>query len=192
MADAKTDQDWLNDVIDNLGKEPSGANGFTPGAHTVTIGLAEAEKDSKDREIIRVTVIGDNDEEGEATLWFHTDKGAIMSVKKVLGMLVHNVPEDKKPTISEFGKRIFAGKTPTESKEDVLKILNEKLIGKEAYIYAEPQEKYDTTKYVDLWHYDQGKRMPKAVAADNTSTVDNVEGEDVTLSELDNAENLFE
>ena len=177
------DKDWLDDVVDNLGKEPSGANGFAPGAHTVKIGLAEGTtKDTqkvKNAEIITVTVIGDNDEEGEATLWFHTDKGSIMSVKKVLGMLVHNVPEDKKATISDFGKRIFAGKSPTESKEGVLKILNEKLIGKEAYIYAEPQEKYDTTKYVDLWHYDQGKRAPKGAPVDEDNVIDNLDGEEV-------------
>jgi hypothetical protein len=183
--------DWLDDVVDNLGKEPSGANGFTPGAHTIHIGLAESTtKDTqkvKDAEIIKVIVLGDNDEEGEATLWFHTDKGSIMSVKKVLGMLVHNVPKDKKPPISDFGRRVFAGKSPTESKEGVLKILNEKLIGKEAFIYAEPQEKYATTKYVDLWHYDQGKRAPKGAPVDHDETIDNVDGE-----EVEDAGNLFD
>lgn len=172
--------DWLTDAIVNAGKEPTGGNGFTPGAHTVKIGLAEAQTDSKDRSIIRVTVIGDNDEEGEATLWLHTDGGAKMAVTKVLGILVHNVSEDKKPTISEFGKRVFANvKEPADVKDGLLKILNEKLIGKEAFIYAEPQEKYDTTKYVDLWHYDQSKRAPKGAPVDHDETIDNVDDEEV-------------
>ena len=167
---------FLDEVLDNVGNTPSGASGFTPGAHTVKIGLAEGGKDSKGREVIKVIVIGENEEEGEATLWLHTEGGAKMAVTKVLGILVHNVAEDKKATISDFGKRVFANvKTPEETKAGLLKILNEKLIGKEAYIYAEPQEKYDTTKYVDLWHYSQDKRMPQAVANDNTSTVTNVD-----------------
>lgn len=183
---------FLDNTLENVGK-PMGASGFTPGAHTVKIGLAEGGKDSKDREIIKVTVIGDNDEEGEATLWLHTEGGAKMAVTKVLGILVHNVKEDKKATISDFGKRVFANvKTPADTKEHLLKILNEKLIGKEAFIYAEPQDKYDTTKYVDLWHYSQDKRMPAKVANDNTSTVNNVDdlgGERVDESEV--PEDLF-
>lgn len=181
-------QDWLTEAILNASKEPTGNNGFTPGAHTVKIGLAVAEQDSKDRDIIRITVIGDNDEEGEATLWLHTEGGAKMAVTKVLGILVHNVAEDKKDTISEFGKRVFANvKTPGETKDGLLKILNEKLIGKEAYIYAEPQEKYDTTKYVDLWHYPQDKRMPREIAEDNTTTVTNVDDDTAVI-----ADDLFE
>jgi hypothetical protein len=163
MADKKTDQlpDWLNEGIEGANKQQGGAQGFAPGAHTVHIGLAEATKDSKDRDIIKVIVLGENDEEGEATLWLHTEGGAKMAVTKVLGILVHNTAEEKKATISDFGKRVFAGvKEPAEVKEGLIRILNEKLIGKEAYIYAEPQEKYDTTKYVDLWHYDQSKRTP--------------------------------
>ena len=179
--------DWLTEALEQTGKEPNTSQGFTPGAHTVKIGLAEGMTDSKDRSIIKVTVIGENDEEGEATLWLHSPGGAKMAIIKVLGILVHNAAEDKKATISEFGKRVFANiKTPADTKDGLLKILNEKLIGKEAYIYAEPQEKYDTTKYVDLWHYSQDKRMPQKIANDNTSTVNNVE--DLGGEEVDSAE----
>lgn len=173
---------FLDETLDNVGKTPTNTFGFTPGAHTIKIGLAEGTTDNKDRSIIKVTVLGDNDEEGEATLWLHTEGGAKMAVTKVLGILVHNVPEDKKETISEFGKRVFANvKSPEDTKDGLLKILNEKLIGKEAFIYAEPRGKYPTTKYVDLWHYDQSNRMPKAIERDNTSTVDNIEGEKVEV-----------
>jgi hypothetical protein len=179
---------FLDDVLDDVGKEPSMTRGFTPGAHTVTIGLAEGAKDSKDRDIIRVTVIGENEEEGEATLWLHTEGGAKMAVTKVLGILVHNVAEDKKSTISDFGKRVFANvKAPMDTKDHLLKILNEKLIGKEAFIYAEPQEKYDTTKYVDLWHYDQGNRAPKQ---DEASKVAEITGGVKTDEPV--ADNLFD
>jgi hypothetical protein len=188
MADKKTDTlpDWLQEGIDGSEKQQGGAQGFAPGAHTVHIGMAEATKDSKDRDIIMVIVLGDNDEEGEATLWLHTEGGAKMAVTKVLGILVHNTPEEKKATISDFGKRVFAGvKEPGDVKDRLMRILNEKLIGKEAFIFAEEQEKYDTTKYVDLWHYDQGKRQPTA-AATQTHTVDGIgEVEDVKLGDND-------
>lgn len=170
---------FLDDTLDNVGK-PMGANGFTAGAHTVHIGLAEGAKDSKDRDIIKVIVLGDDDEEGEATLWLHTEGGAKMAVTKVLGILVHNVPEEKKPTISEFGKRVFANvKTPADTKDHLLKILNEKLIGKEAFIFADPKDGYQTSRYVDIWHYDQSSRKPAT-----TTTVNNIEGEVVPASEL--------
>lgn len=175
MADSKTAKlpDWLQEGIDGSEKTEGGATGFTPGAHTVHIGMAEATKDSKDRDIIKVIVLGENDEEGEATLWLHTEGGAKMAVTKVLGILVHNTPEDKKATISDFGKRVFTGvKEPADVKDGLMRILNEKLTGKEAYIFAEAQEKYDTTKYVDLWHYDQSKRSPAATP--QTHTVDGV------------------
>lgn len=189
MADSKL-PNWLQEGIDGSERQDSGAQGFTPGAHTVKIGLAEATKDSKDRDIIKVIVIGENDEEGEATLWLHTEGGAKMAVTKVLGILVHNTPEEKKATISDFGKRVFAGvKEPADVKEGLLRILNEKLIGKEAFIYAEQQEKYDTTKYVDLWHYDQSKRQPSAredAAYDKRSdAAAAVGGEDVELGDDD-------
>lgn len=184
MADSKL-PNWLQEGIEGSERQDSGAQGFTPGAHTVKIGLAEATKDSKDRDIIKVIVLGENDEEGESTLWLHTEGGAKMAVTKVLGILVHNTPEEKKATISDFGKRVFAGvKEPADVKEGLLRILNEKLIGKEAYIFAEAQEKYDTTKYVDLWHYDQSKRQP--AAAPQTHTVDGIgEVEDVDLGDDD-------
>jgi hypothetical protein len=167
---------FLDETLENVGK-PMGAAGFSPGAHTVKIGMAEGGKDSKDRDIIKVTVIGENDEEGEATLWLHTEGGAKMAVTKVLGILVHNVKEDKKATISDFGKRVFANvKTPSDTKEDLLKILNEKLIGKEAYAFAEPRDGYKTTKYVDIWHYDQSNRTPAGASVDHDNTIDNVDG----------------
>lgn len=185
MADSKTTAlpDWLQEGIDGSERTDSGATGFAPGAHTVKIGMAEATKDSKDRDIIKVIVLGESDEEGEATLWLHTEGGAKMAVTKVLGILVHNTAEEKKATISDFGKRVFAGvKEPGDVKEGLMRILNEKLTGKEAYIFAEAQEKYDTTKYVDLWHYDQGKRTP----AETKTTPAPLDGaEDIDLGDND-------
>lgn len=182
------DKNWLDEALDNVGKEVSNTSGFSAGAHTVKIGWVEKTKDSKDRDIIRVTVMGENDEEGEATLWLHTEGGAKMAVTKVLGILVHNVVEDKKPTISDFGKRVFANvKNPIDAQDGLFKILNEKLIGKEAFIFAEPRDGYQTTKYVDLWHYDQSNRKPAETTPEATPVA-----ESEKLDESDLPDNLFD
>jgi len=179
---------FLDKALDNVGKTPTGGTGFTPGAHTAKIALSEATTDTKGRSIIKIFLLGDNNEEAEATLWLHTEGGSAMAVTKVLGILVHNVSEEKKPTISDFGKRTFANiKKPEDVKDGLLKILNEKLVGKEAFIYAEePAGNYTTTKYVDLWHYDQSKRAPKGAELDHDSTIDNVDGEEVAPGDLPN------
>lgn len=147
---------FLDDVLDKVGEEFKGGKGFEAGTHKVIIGEAEAIKDSKDRDIIKVTVFNpdDNDQTAEATLWFHTEGGAKMSVVKVLGLLVHSVGDEKKEAVRDLGKKVFASAdTPAKAKTVVLKLLSDKLIGKEGFLIATPSGNYTTTKYGDLWHY---------------------------------------
>lgn len=168
---------YLDDVLDSIGATFDGGKGFTAGTHKVKILLAEEgvkHLNSKniDADIITVSVQDPEDEEriGEAVLYFHTEGGAKMAVTKVAGLLSHNAPEDKKETIKTLCKEVF---TQASEKKDLkltrsicLKLLAEKLIGKEGYAYAEPTGNYDTTKYVDLWHYEytaKGDNADKAV-----------------------------
>ena len=147
----------FDDVLDNVGKEWQGGKGFEAGTHTVIIGEAEATTDAKDRDIIRVTVFDpeDNDKTAECTLWFHTEKGANMAVAKVLGLLVHNQPEEKKEAVRTLGKRLFGSiDSPAKGRDAALKLLQEKLTGKEGYLVVTINNpKYDTSRYGDLWHY---------------------------------------
>lgn len=146
----------FGDIISNLDKERSAGKGFEFGTHDVKIMLAEAQTDAKDRDIIRVTVCGKEDEDkvAEATLWFHSEGGAKMSVDKVLRLLIHNVDEDKKPKVKELGEQLFSKITDfKKSREVALKLLNEKLIGKEGYLAVNPSGNYSTSKYGDLWYY---------------------------------------
>ena len=148
----------FDDILNNLDKERSGGQGqgFEYGTHTVVIGLAEAKTDAKGRDVIKVTVIDPKDEEktAEATLWFHREGGCKTSVDKVLRLLIHNVPEDKKPMVRALGEKTFASITDfTKARDAALRIINEKLIGKEAYAVSDPQGNYSTSKYVDIWYY---------------------------------------
>lgn len=151
----------FDDVLDNVG-EPfnGGSKGFSYGTHEVLIMMAEAKqkktKANPEAEVIEVTVSDETDDPRSAvcTLYFHTEGGAKMSVAKILGILVHNAGEAKKDAVRELGKKLFASiDDPVKARDIAAKLINDKLIGKKAYLVAEPQGKYKTTSYGDLWHY---------------------------------------
>lgn len=151
---------FLDEVLDKVGQPHNQSKGFTFGTHDVVIGEAEATtKDTqkmKAAPIIRITVFDpqDNERTAECTLYFHTEGGAKMSVVKILGILVHNVPEEKKEAVRNLGKKLFGdAETPEKARDIAIKLISDKLIGKKAFLVAEPQGKYITTAYGDLWHY---------------------------------------
>ena len=138
----------FDDILENVGK-PFGGKGFTYGTHEVVIGEAKAvEKNTKNNpkaEVIEIVVFDEEDNEKTATctLYFHTEGGAKMAVAKVLGILVHNVGEEKKDKVRELGKKLFGGiSKPVESREVALKLIQDK-----------PNGDYKTTSYGDIWHY---------------------------------------
>ncbi len=150
----------FDEVLDNVGKEYQGGKGFEYGTHEVVIGTVEAKqkdtKKAKDCAIIEVIVFDENDNEKQAncTLWFHTDGAAKMSVTKVLGLIVHKVAEEKKDAVRELGKKLFGSvDDPVKARDIANKLMNDKLIGAKGYLVAEPNGKYKTTSYGDLWHY---------------------------------------
>ena len=151
---------FLDEVLENVGEPFKGGKGFEYGTHEVAIVEVKAtEKKTKANDksaVIEVTVTDVNDEEKSATctLYFHTEGGAKMSVAKVLGIMVHNVGEEKKDKVRELGKKLFSSvNDPTKARDVASKLMNDKMIGKKAYLVAEPQGKYKTTSYGDLWHY---------------------------------------
>lgn len=151
----------FDEVLQNVGEPYSGGNkGFAYGTHKVKILLAEPmqkkTKNDPNAEVIVVSVATaeDPDNVAEATLYFHTEGGARMSVTKVLGLLVHKSGEDKKDAVRALGKKLFEQiDDPTKARDIAAKLINEKLIDQEGFAFADPQGKYKTTSYVDLWHY---------------------------------------
>lgn len=171
----------FDDVLDNVGEPFKGGKGFEYGTHEVVIGTATAtEKKTKANDkapVIEIEVFAEDDSERKATctLYFHTEGGAKMAVTKVLGIMVHNVGEEKKDVVRELGKKLFASvDDPTKARDIAAKLINDKMIGKKAFLVAEPQGKYKTTSYGDIWHY---AAEPQEKPVDVVATVD---GEDVT------------
>lgn len=179
----------FDDVLDNVGEPFKGGKGFEYGTHEVIIGEANAvAKKTKANDaaaVIEVVVFdeADNEKTATCTLYFHTEGGAKMAVAKVLGIMVHNVGEEKKDAVRELGKKLFANiDDPTKARDVAVKLMTDKMIGKKAYLVAEPNGKYKTTSYGDIWHYpaEPQSKPVEAVAA--------VNGEDITGTE--EAENL--
>lgn len=174
----------FDDVLDNVGEPFKGGNGFEYGTHEVLIGTVEAKakdtKNTKGAAIIEVVVFGKGDAENKTatcTLWFHTDGAAKMSVTKILGMLVHSVGEEKKDAVRELGKKLFGSiDDPVKARDVAAKLMNDKLLTKEAYLVAEPNGNYTTTSYGDLWHY-PAEPQSADKKAERAATVG---GEDVT------------
>lgn len=150
----------FDDVLDKVGEPFTGGKGFTYGTHEVIIGTVEATtkktKKTDAAEVILITVFdeNDNDKQATCTLWFHSEGGAKIGVAKVLGIMVHNQPEEKKDAVRELGKKLFSAiDDPVKARDIAVKLLQDKLIGKKAYLVAEPNGKYPTTSYGDIWHY---------------------------------------
>lgn len=150
----------FDDIIEHVGEPFKGGKGFEYGTHEVIIGEANAvtkkTKANPEAAVIEVVVFdeNDNDKSATCTLYFHTEGGAKMSVAKVLGIMVHNVGEEKKDAVRALGKKLFATVSDPEQARDIAnKLINEKMIGKKAYLVAEPSGKYKTTSYGDIWHY---------------------------------------
>lgn len=184
---------FLEDILDNVG-EPykGGGKGFELGTHEVIIGSAEAKTKKTQKmdnaPIIEVVVFDelDNEKKATCTMYFHTEGGAKMSVTKILGILVHNVGEEKKDAVRELGKKLFGSvDTPEESMKIAVKLMNDKLIGKKAYLVAEPRGKYPTTSYGDIWHYAAEPQGEKP-------TVDVSQAPGVTASDIPNFDDKTE
>lgn len=79
-------------------KEFSSGNWFAYGVHKVHIVLVELGETDASKEYVEVTILGDNEEEDTARVWFTTDKAANYSFNVLRQIYVHNAPEDKKDT----------------------------------------------------------------------------------------------
>ena len=194
----------FDEVLENVGKPyKGGGKGFEYGTHEVVIGLIEPQqkktKNNPEAEVIVVTVYDPADEDctAEATLYFHTEGGAKMSLTKILGIMVHNVGEEKRDKVRELGKKLFANiDDPTKARDVAAKLMMDKFMGASdkpgynAFLFADPQGKYKTTSYGDIWHYayedpDADDRAEKEADAA-------IDGEELSGSELEEATSAFD
>lgn len=198
----------FDEVLANVG-EPykGGGKGFEYGTHEVIIGMIEPQqkktKNNPEAEVIVVTVYdpADEDRTAEATLYFHTEGGAKMSLTKILGIMVHNVGEEKKDKVRELGKKLFANiDDPTKARDVAAQLMMDKFTGTadkpagyNAFLFADPQGKYKTTNYGDIWHYDYedpdaDDKADAAAASDIHEDIKN--GEPVSTEDIPNFDDL--
>lgn len=100
-------------------------NYFGYGVHKVKIGLLEQGESKNGSEYIEFTLLGDNEEEATARLYF-TDKSAKYSFNTARQIYVHNAPEDKK----QVARDTFDAVADTD---ELVKLFNDKLIGGECW-----------------------------------------------------------
>ena len=192
----------FDEVLNNVGEPYKAAGkGFKYGTHKVLIGLVEPTQKktqaNPNADVIEVEVFNPDDEDqtAKATLYFHTEGGARMSVTKILGIMVHNVGEDKKEKVRELGKSLFASiDDPKEARDVAAKLMMDKFMGDqkkkpyEAYLFVDPQGKYDTSSYGDLWHYE----YEDPNADDRAEKKEAIEGEELKGDELKQATDTFD
>lgn len=110
--------------------EFSDNNWFGFGVHEVTIGAIELGTTDKDQEYMEVTVLGDNEEEDTARVWFSSEKAANYSFNVLRQIYVHNAPEKQKDAARDA---VDAAKDTTELHE-----LLQKLVGKKCWFTKYP------------------------------------------------------
>lgn len=90
-------------------------NWFDVGVHKVIIESAKRGKIDSGKEYVEFTVLGEEDQQGSARLWFTTDKAAKYALSILAGIAVHNKnSEAAKQTVRDAFKKI----TDTDSVDD--------------------------------------------------------------------------
>lgn len=107
------------------------------GVHKVKIGAIEHGLTENDKEYVEFTVLGENEEEDTARVWFTSQKAANYSFNICRSIYVHNAPKDKKDAARDQFDAL-------EDAEAMVKLMNEKLIGGECWFtkYPSPDRTY--------------------------------------------------
>lgn len=121
-------------------KEFSDSNWLGFGVHKVKIGAIEHGLTENDKEYVEFTVLGENEEEDTARVWFTSQKAANYSFNICRGIYVHNAPKDKKDAARDQFDAL-------EDAEAMVKLMNEKLIGGECWFtkYPSPDRTYQAS-----------------------------------------------
>lgn len=120
-------------------KEQDQRNYFDYGVHKVKILGFSHDTTDAGKEFVKAGFTDmDGDIEDEARVWFTTEEASMYSFNTLRSIFVHNAPEDKKDMAREV---VNAAKNTDE----LIEILNKKLIGKEMWItkYLDPKRTYE-------------------------------------------------
>ena len=93
----------------------TGGNYFSEGVHEVLIRKAERGTTAAGKDFAEITVLGHDDEEGTARLWFSTEAGAKYALSILSGIAVHNREGD---AAKEKARATFKAITDTDEVDD--------------------------------------------------------------------------
>lgn len=126
--------DKENNVADfNDEHKQEQGNYFGEGIHKVKIMTVIGGTTDAGKEFIEFTVVGDNDEEGSARVWFTTDKAIRYSFNTIRGIFVHNAMKGKEEAAREMVNAV-------KDTDELVELCNKVLIGKEAYYTVEKSD----------------------------------------------------
>ena len=170
----------------NEHKEEMGGQRFEQGVHEVVITKVALESTKDGKELIKFSLEGTGGEEGEAVLWFTTDKAIKYTFNTIKSIFVHNVEESKK----ESTRKKFDTLKNTDELE---KAINKVLIGGTAFytVYENPERTYEkdgeTKNSYDknIYGYRPKERniAPATVQPVNEPATQSPEAEQVPLAE---------
>lgn len=103
---------------------------FGEGVHKVKIMAVSSGTNDNGKEFIEFAVVGDNQEEGTARMWFSSDKAIRFSFNTVRSIFVHNALEGKKDAARDMVNKV-------KNTEELVDLCNKALIGKEAWYVVE-------------------------------------------------------
>lgn len=147
---------------------------FGEGIHKVKIMAVTEGKTDAGKEFIEFTVVGENDEEGNARVWFTSDKAIRFSFNTIRGIIVHNALPAKKDAARELVNKV-------KDTAELVELCNQSLIGKEAWYVV---EKSDYTYTNEAGEQKQGynrnlygyEPKPKPAQQSGNAAVDNAFG----------------
>jgi hypothetical protein len=106
---------------------------FGEGIHKVSIVDVTGGVNDNEKEFIEFTVEGENGEEGNARMWFTTDKAIKFTFNTIRAIFVHNALEAKKDAAREMINGV-------KNSEEMVALCKKVLIGKEAFYQVEKSD----------------------------------------------------
>jgi len=148
-------------------KKEVNTNYFEEGIHEVTIGEVTFDETQDGKPFVEFVVLGENDEEGKARMWFTTDAAINFTLGRLRGIFVHNTPEAKKEEV----RRKFDAVEDSKALERAC----QSLVGKKCWytVYKSDRTYQDAEGNVknsydrNIYHYEP-KPPAKVLTPENT------------------------
>ena len=109
-------------------------NFFQEGVHKVKIAGVTGGETPEGKEFIEFTVAGENGEEGNARMWFTTDKAIKFTFNTIRGIFTHNALEGKKEAAKDMVNKV-------KNSDELVELCNKVLTGKEAWYQVEKTDR---------------------------------------------------